>query len=185
MGRYLAIGLRLETAVKKEDVKEHLDRLSLEDVCKQVESKLHLENIYTRQDTDNYYVFRIKDSLLEEELIPFLKKFYELRYKFGDEYDVQEVMETLSKESTLKERLALLERKRFQTYQEGSDVDYLRVEGGWSHEVYCFSNCAVLSIDGKIMMECYKGLFEFFRCSIIEQLSQFKLSQALHIWIDG
>ena len=47
------------------------------------------------------------------------------------------------------------------------------------------SDNAILSIDGKIAMECYGSLFDFFGRCIAAQLQEFALSRALTVWIDG
>ena len=39
----------------------------------------------------------------------------------------------------------------------------------------------VLSLDGKIWMECYAKLFDFFARLIREKLSQYRLSNSLYI----
>lgn len=43
----------------------------------------------------------------------------------------------------------------------------------------------ILSIDGKILMECYEGLFDFFTRMIRERLSKYKLADALLVSISG
>ena len=185
MGQFLAIGLRLELAARKQDVAKHLEKTTLEDVLKQVEEKYHLNDIYVRDDSDDYYVFKLKDELLDRELIPFLAKFYSLRYQSGSELDSPDVLDTLKRIDNTRDRLELLERKQFQTYQEGEDFDYCRINDQWSNKIHICSNNAILSIDGKIFMECYGDVFDFFRRCIVAQMSNFKIAEALTVWIDG
>ena len=185
MGQYLAIGLRLELAASKQDVAKHLEETPLEEVLKQIEDKYHLNDIYEREDHDDYYVFKVKEELLDRELIPFLEKFYSLRYPAGSDIDAPDALQALKGIDNTNDRLKLLSRKSFQTYQEGEDFDYCRIGGFWSNKVRISSSNAILSIDGKILMECYGGVFDFFRRCIVAQMSDFKLAEALTVWIDG
>ena len=120
--------------------------------------------------------------MLDKEFIPFLEKFYQLRYQDGGNYDALEELNSIPDTPS---RLALLNKKSFQTYQMGSDNDYHRVNGSWNYEVPIHNTYAILSLDGKILMECYNEVFNFLRRCIIAQLPEFKLSKALSIWIDG
>ena len=52
-------------------------------------------------------------------------------------------------------------------------------------EIRVCSYNAILSIDGKIAMECYGRVFDFFSRCIAAQLQEFALSKALTVWIDG
>lgn len=185
MGQFLAIGLRLELAVRKQDVAEHLENTSLEEILKQIEEKCHLNDIYKRDDTDDYYIFKLKEELLDSELVPFLEKFYSLRYPLGSELDSHDVLDALKDIDNTHDRLELLTYKRFQTYQEGEDFDYCRIGNSWSNKVRICSNNAILSIDGKIIMECYGDVFSFFRRCIVAQMSNFKIAEAMTVWIDG
>lgn len=185
MGQFLAIGLRLELAARKQDVAKHLEETPLEEVLKQIEEKYHLNDIYVRDDTDDYYVFKVKEELLDNELIPFLEKFYSLRYPADSDTDASDALQTLKDIDNTRDRMKLLSHKSFQTYQEGEEFDYCRIGGFWSNEVRVCSNNAILSLDGKILMECYGGVFDFFRRCIVAQMSDFKLAEALTVWIDG
>ena len=185
MGCYLAIGLKIKTAIGKEEISKHLDEMPLDEFFKEIEKEYHLEDIYVRQETEDYYVYTLDEKLLDKEFIPFLEKFYQLRYQDGNNYDVPDVLEELNSIPDTSSRLALLSKKSFQTYQIGSDNDYHRVNGSWNHEVPIYNTYAILSLDGKIIMECYNGVFKFLRRCIIAQLPEFKLSKALSIWIDG
>lgn len=185
MGRYLAIGVKLQTAVRKEEISKHLEEASIEDILDQVETKYHLKDIYVRKEEEDYYVYRLDETLLNKEFIPFLEKFYALRYEEGDNYDASDVLDKLKSLPDTPARLAILDERRYQTFQEGSDFEYFRVNGSWNNELAISSSYAVLSIDGKIIMECYNDLFAFLRRCIMAQLTEFKISQALDIWLEG
>lgn len=96
MGCYLAIGLKIKTAIGKKEISKHLDEMPLEDIFKEIEKEYHLEDIYVRQETEDYYVYTLDEKLLDKEFIPFLEKFYQLRYQDGNNYDAPDVLEELN-----------------------------------------------------------------------------------------
>lgn len=88
-------------------------RDATEDIFKEIEKEYHLEDIYIRQETEDYYVYTLDEKLLDKEFIPFLEKFYQLRYQDGDNYDAPDVLEELNSIPDTSSRLALLSRKTF------------------------------------------------------------------------
>lgn len=129
-------------------------------------------------------MYSLKKEILDEELMPFLRKFYSFRYPDGTNGDSSYALEDLEKLPDTTSRLAVLENKSCQTYQEGGEFCHYDIKGLWDG-VRLSCNNAILSLDGKIVMECYGHVFNFFRRCIIAQMSEFKLSQALSVWIDG
>lgn len=117
--------------------------------------------------------------------MPFIEKFYALRYYEANCYDSGAVVEKLKKLTDTSARLALLEDRCFQTYQEGDDVDYFYTDEYGSNYIRICNYNAILSLDGKIMMECYGSVFDFFRRCIAAQMPEFELAKALTVWIDG
>lgn len=185
MGQFLAIGLRLSVAIRKKDIERHLDEKSADSIFRQIEDEYHLSDIYDCKEENDYYVYHIKKELLDEELIPFIEKFYTLRYPKDSKLDNSYAIDTLKALPDTSARLALLEKKSFQTYQEGSEVNYFYIDKFVSNKIRVYSNNAILSIDGKIFMECYEDLFKFFRHCIKTLMSEFILSKSLTVWIDG
>ncbi len=187
MGCYLAIGLKLTLAIRKKDLADIVnDEVSSVDILKQLEEKFHLKGIYTFHEEEDYYIYKIKDSVLEKEAKDFLRNFYKLRYVDEDSLDgAEKVLEDVKDFSSLDAIASVLKEKRYQTFQEGDYADYIRILNPFRNNLRVFCNCAILSLDGKIIMECYGDLFKFLRRCIVAQLSEYDLSQALDIWIDG
>lgn len=185
MGQFLAIGLRLTAAIKKKDIEKQSDDKSADDILKLVEEKYNLTGIYDRKEEGEYYVYHLKNKLLDKELVPFTEKFYTLRYPKGAEMDEADALDDIKSQPDTSARLALLERKRYQAYQVGDEVDYFYPYILRSSEISIYSHNAILSIDGKIIMECYGHLFDFFRRCIAAQMQEFELAKALTVWIDG
>lgn len=185
MGQFLAIGLRLTAAIRKKDIEKQSDDKSADDILRLVEEKYHLTGIYDRKEDGEYYVYRLKNELLDKELVPFTEKFYSLRYTKGAEMDEADALDDLKSLPDTSARLALLEKKRYQVYQVGDEVGYFYPYNWRSSEISVYCHNAILSIDGKIIMECYGHVFDFFRRCIAAQTPEFELAKALTVWIDG
>ena len=182
MGQYLAVGLRLKTSVRKE---KQLEGKLVEEILGKVEDKYNLSEIYERREEETYYEYSIKKEVLDKELVPLIEKFYALRYTKGERTDAANVIETLKALPDTSARLELLNDRRYQTYQAGNDMDYFNIDVFPPMEIRVCSYNVILSIDGKIAMECYGRAFDFFSRCIAAQLQEFALSKALTVWIDG
>ena len=182
MGQYLAVGLRLKASVRKD---KQLDSKSVGEILGKVEDKYNLSEIYERREEETYYEYSIKKEVLDKELVPLIEKFYALRYTKDERTDAADVIEALKALPDTSARLELLNERRYQTYQAGDDMDYFYIDAFPPMKIRVCSDNAILSIDGKIAMECYGSLFDFFGRCIAAQLQEFALSRALTVWIDG
>lgn len=182
MGQYLAVGLRLKASVSKE---KQLEGKSIEEILGKVEDKYNLSEIYERREEETYYEYSIKKEVLDKELVPLIEKFYALRYTKDERTDATNVIGALKALPDTSARLELLNDRRFQTYQAGDDMEYFYLDVFPPMKIRVCSCNAILSIDGKIAMECYGRVFDFFSRCIAAQLQEFALSKALTVWIDG
>lgn len=182
MGQYLAVGLRLKATVSKE---KQLEGKSIEEILGKVEDKYNLSGIYERREEETYYEYSIKKEVLDKELMPLIEKFYALRYTKDERTDATNVIGALKALPDTSARLELLNDRRFQTYQAGDDMEYFYLDVFPPMKIRVCSSNVILSIDGKIAMECYGRVFDFFSRCIAAQLQEFALSKALTVWIDG
>ncbi|MBM6884105.1 hypothetical protein H6A30_14185 [Bacteroides caecigallinarum] len=185
MGQFLAIGLMLGVAVRKDYIRKHVNENRTEEyILNQIIEKLRLED-FKRIEHDCYYEFELDRDLLDKELITFLKRFYSIRYIGKCKYESEFVISKLESLSTIDERLEILKDRSFQSYQDDSKYEYFYVDDDNWHEIPYNAREMILSIDGKIMMECYDEVFDFFRRCIVSQLSDLKLSNAIDVYISG
>lgn len=81
MGQYLAIGLVTEfgTSIK------NLKNVTKDELITEMENKLHFcPEIYDFSETSDHYLFNLKSQVLENQLVPFLKKIYPMIYRGSD-----------------------------------------------------------------------------------------------------
>lgn len=142
------------------------------------------ENLFDFHEDEEGIYFSIKPDVLTKYLYALLKRFYAMRYSEGHDYDSEEALKAVEGCKDINEITALLKEKTFQTFQEGFHYDYVkatRTIGGMLVTV----KSIILSVDGKIIMECYGELFRFFTRLILEKLGDIPLSKALRVYIDG
>ena len=182
MGRYLIIGLKLEACVYKDRINKYVsERRTKTDILAELENTLRLGSEYDRKEEEDCYTYSLKQEICDKELLSFLKCFYDLRY-IGENRESDTVMEKLSALSP-QERLNLLEQKRFECFQEDEKTHYCYLDNcGW-FEIPVYTRKIVLSMDGKIIMECYNEILDFFRRCIAKQLEDFRLTKALDVYL--
>ena len=131
-------------------------------------------------------MFKIKDKLLETELIDFLGDFYAARMSFnGRSGECDSLISTLKEVHTAEEIMSLAEEKCWEHFQKDSYWDSVCIrDEGW-HRAYLDMAGIDLSLDGKILMECYNGIFQFFTSLVQEKFNKYSLSKALRVTITG
>ena len=65
----MAIGLRIRAAVRKSEVEKHLNGKSVDDILGQIEKRYGLADIYERKEKDEYYVYSLKNDILDKEYV--------------------------------------------------------------------------------------------------------------------
>lgn len=182
MGQFLIIGLKLKACVYKDSINNYINEERTEaDILTELEEALRVGKEYDRQEKEDYYTYSLKQEICEKELLPFLKRFYDLRYT-GENRGSDFVMEKLSALS-YQERLNLLEQKQFQCFQEDEKTHYFYLDNCRRFEIPVYTQKIVLSMDGKIIMECYNKILDFFRRCIVKQLEDFRLAKTLDIYL--
>lgn len=181
MGQYLCIGLKTRLKANKEEMGKTAEKIA--------EAKSFLENnyiytgLYDLEETDKEYIYTLKEEIMKWEFIPFLKAFYRIRYdETGSSCNNDYVIKELLQHSTVEEWMRIAQEKRYESYQIDSHIGVVRMES-FNNRFYVTVENLILSIDGKILMECYDDLFRFFTCCVKKRLEAFKLSDAILVYI--
>ena len=165
----------------------HTSSVGSQNAIKYVEDNYAPLDIYDRTENEEYVMFKIKHKLLETELIDFLGDFYAARMPFdGGEYsECDSLISTLKEAQTAEEIMSLAEKKCWEYFQKDSYWDSICIrDEGW-RRAYLDLGGIDLSLDGKILMECYNGLFKFFTSLVQEKFNKYSLSKALRVTITG
>ena len=77
----------------------------------------------------------------------------------------------------------MAERRCFECYQEGYSISYpIYGEKKFEYATVMVDHI-LLSLAGKIMMECYDDMFAFFTRLIRERMASYKLADSLLVYI--
>ena len=185
MGRYLVIGITTEMAFKKSEAIKQFD--TLESASEFVEQNYAPTEVFNKEENDEYIGYSIKPELLETELVPFLNVFYDSRFQEGD-YQLkhkQEILNDISQQSTADAIINLAKKKKYECFQDDPYWDPYWIEGkGWDYLRISTSGIS-LSFDGKIIMEEYGSLFEFFQDLIKAKFGKYLIAKAIRVTITG
>lgn len=181
MGQYLTIGIATSFVTSKKETERVFK--SVADYKTAFENEFNRNGIYQMTETDSIIMFELKPESVEHEWVDFIRDFYHLRY--GDEGEYREVLETLSTCNTLQKWLDIAENNRFECYQADGYLQYPIERPVFPRNLYVDVQQVILSIDGKIVMECYNDLFAFFTKILREKLSRYRMADSLLVYITG
>jgi len=187
MGQFLAIGLAHEIVTFREGMKK--ENISKEELQQEMEQTMLFDmKLYDEIETDKILTFKLKNQVLERDLIPFLEVLYPIVYKnsYHDEY------------------LKLLQELRTTPYTEWIDLADMRSNYAFQLDEYgeskyvSFSTksfCPTIRLDfktlmlymgdGKIITEGIGNLLIFFKHCIIETFKEHPISKSMHVYITG
>jgi hypothetical protein len=156
MGRFLGIGLVTKIKVAKTEVQKA--QMSVEQLQAKIEQELGFDTgLYDLIENEDVYEFQLKEEILFEQLLPFLKTIYPLLYDKSDYYD--SILGKLS--STPSSQWIEFSKKESEEafqFDEYGDCDYLR-EKFVDFKIHYES--VMLSMEGKLQWKCTVGNFDF------------------------
>ncbi len=181
MGRFLCIGLNTQLVISRTPYRR--PEVSQEEVEKAVEQFWVNKDIYDLSVTEKDWIYTLKKEAIEKEWLSFLKDFYEMRYTgCGVEKYVNKALEMLSERSGFEEWMALANERMNPFYQTDKRLDWVSA-GKWVSIYDMQIECVLLSMDGKIIMECYRDVLRFFTYCVRERLKHYRLAQAVEVYI--
>jgi len=177
MGRFLVIGIATRMVADKNECEKAFK--GVEGLKAAMENQFNSSGIYQMSETESKIILELKPEVAEREWIDFIGAFYDIRYSDYVERDM--VFEELSQKDNLKDWLEIAEGKEFEGYQ-ATHFYYCPMDSPSAfYDAYVSMDVVILSLDGKIMMECYDSLFDFFTRLIREKLSNYRLADSLII----
>ena len=185
MGQYLTIGIVTKFMIGKARAKQQASATT-EEVREALQMHHNQSGIYNLEEDEGGVWLSLKPEIAEAELIEFLKDFYALRYPDEKLRNTMVRMSEIESRRTLDEWMELASNKRCQAFQLDDFVFYYTpFPRGWTDSLDTRVEQIILSLDGKIIMECYGDLFEFFTNLIKERLSKYRLANSLLVNISG
>ncbi len=183
MGQYLTIGIAtsIRAYLKRQDF-----RLTIEEMRNSLEKQFNQTGIYNVMEYEDAGVrLTLKPEVAEPDWIPMIKDFYDLRYNEGNRYGAD--LKVLMNMTKLEEWIELSDKKMYQGYQTVDQYYYGYKDeiNGWNRYIETQQEIIALSLDGKIIMECYNDVLEFFTKLIREKLGKYRLADAMVVEICG
>lgn len=171
MGQYLSICLRHSIDVDRKEAERACGSYK-EAVTKLTDWLGGNEELFHIEASDTIISFTLKPKVAMNHIADLLRRFYNLYYGHPDE----EVMEQIEKCADWDEVLKLADRRCFEAFQEHHRYDYLYVKG---HSVNYRVYTILLTVEGKIEMECYGQTFTLLDRLLHEKLSSNPLATLL------
>lgn len=181
MGQFLHISLVTELKLDKSQADKY--KLSLEDIKQNMQKNAFPNlDLYQSIDPENYH-WKLKEEILENGLLKFLKDFYPQYYK-NDVKMYQSVLQDLESK-TAKEILEKAENKGEEAFQLASyGYFYLSFpEKDFRPEISGHYEAITLALEGKIMMETYGRMFDFYTESLQLRFQKHNIAKTLLIQI--
>lgn len=183
MGQYLSVGIVTRIAADKERAVQLYG--SVEDFKTGFEKEFNQRKIYQLSESESSILLELKPEVAEKEWVPFIRDFYDLCY--NGNVDVSKELDALSKENSLESWLRLADERKLYYYQTDGYMERypMQCPNAFHRSLYVSMKQVILAIDGKIIMESYRGMFDFFARSIRKCLSDYRLADSLYVSITG
>jgi len=186
MGQFLAMGLAHEIVVSRDDLKKK--KISIEELRQEMEKSLLLDlSLYDETEKDNYLVFKLKDSILETDLIPFLEVLHPLVYgeRNADEYN--EVLKEL-RSTPSSEWIDLAKRQSFEAFQYDvyGESCYIEFPKAFQPTIrLSVKRVAIYYGHGKISTEGIDEFTDFFNYCIRKTFKEHPIAKSVQVYISG
>lgn len=175
MGAFLHIGLRIRLSMSKDEFAEQTA-----DIMHELESVVDL-SIYESSETAHELVWSIKPTLLEKELVPFLRKQFRLLADEGPTNDHQRVLAELGAIKTVDELQNWCTLTRSYPVR-WNGYDSLTLGQGRRRRHVAVEQLVFVS-EGKIIMEEWGGILDYIERLITLANPEYGLAKAACISI--
>lgn len=181
MGTYMGIGIVTKMGISKSTVEEM--ESTIDDIQSKISKEFNIDfDIYTVVENDNAYIFNLKDTIMEEQLKPFLQEIYPAIYSDSNYYEsILKYLDKLKADKIIE--FAKEKSKEAFQYDKYGERDYFYGSFGRCLEISY--ETIMISSEGKISMECYGKHFKFFKSCIVKAYPQYSIANSLRVYITG
>jgi len=135
------------------------------------------------QEDDNQVSWKIKPQTLEGNFVEFVENQYNL---YGTASDWQEEVMAIRNANDGQKRLELAAAKEFENFQLITHIfDFIRMSDTFRTSVDVNYHLIALFIDGKIIMECYKNILNYFVRNIRLLNREYPIAECCKVMITG
>lgn len=186
MGQYLCTGIMMSHSVSKARL-EKLDISKDKLVENMVKTLCFCPELYDLKENDEIISFDIKQSVIENQLIPLLEELYPRLYpeeedkRYSGYTDILEILKNT-------EPATWIDFACDNEYQSILLDDYpidsfLKFGKGFNTHIPISHQALRLCSEGKTLMEVYGGQFNFFSYCIAQAFDSFSLAKAVRVYL--
>lgn len=183
MGRFLCIGICTRISVRRDELKYKFENTGQAVTAIRNYFQIEDEELFKVEEYESVVILNISPEILSKELRSVLERFYQTRYGTHVS-EAPCVFEAMKECVTAEDLLSLAEKKQFEIFQTGSSYDFVPTECT-PGDMMVSVDSVILSLSGKIMMECHGSLFRYLTSLIRKELQGFRLANAIRLYIDG
>ena len=181
MGLYMAIGVINKITFTKKEIETI--KLNIEEFKDRLEKEFDLNfNLYDLKEVDEVYTFTLKDSIIDSQLKMLLIDIYPTIY--DDTRDYLHILEKLNNLNS-DEIIEFAKDKSEEAFQYDNYGHNDVIYGIFNNRVNISYETIMLSVEGKVSMECYDKHFNFFKKSIVKAYPKYSIINSLRVYITG
>jgi hypothetical protein len=187
MGQYLITGLIKIISINKSDVKSKYSNktISLDQIKSAVYKSINSDN-YNFTETDECYIWSIKPSLFDKDFEIFLEDQYLIYEKDKLKGGQKEIIEKIKEIQSGEEIIKIAEESTnvyFRCINNIYDSFTILHDGMWHDYVYADFTLIALFVDGKIIMECYGSILDYFSSILRKQHTLYPVAECMGVFI--
>ena len=180
MAQFLTIALKATIVVSKKLL--DADRISKEIAIETVESNYDLSH-YDYFETEHFHLWKLKDTILAEEIIPFLQNAYAFYYDKDEEANYQGIIGAVKRNKSYDSLFKLAkeaEYEHFELYNKQYAQYHLKKQGKHLKVDY---NLILLFKSERLRIDDFDKTFAFLENCMQKAFSEFQLSKVLEIYV--
>ncbi len=180
MGTYLSTNLWFEVNISRKAIQNN--GLDNEGLINFLKSEIDFQpDIYELENNEESFTFRLKSSLIEQELLPFLEAYYAVYYSNPQ----------TDRSTSLLNHLRLISPNQWAEYLSQDDADPIYTErdsydlGNYRESLYVSVKYWRLTFEGKVMAEEMGAHLNLFTYALKRAFANFKIAHALDVTLLG
>jgi hypothetical protein len=182
MGTYLATGIVQDIVIDKRDIR--FKDITAVIIQKHLTKELDI-NYYNFSEDSDQYCWKIKPEIFESELVEFLRSQFAM-YKDIQDESMKKTLAQLAIVKTGSEILSLASSRNLVNFQLLEPIThYIRVvrDNGFDEAIDVSYKLISYFLNGKIIMECYNSIFNYFERNIRLQAEKYPLVNCIKVMI--
>jgi len=179
LGQYLQLGICSRIVIQKERTAKL--NVSIEKVTEALDKVMDM-SLFERGDTEEQYIFTIKEFIVLDQLNQFLEFQFSLYPQQHYKESFETALKAVSEQSSLQNILELAKARKFSCFQRNIITDEILVND-W-HGLKVEYDMWIMFVEGKLVMETYNNFLRYFEKQVRTSSKNWSISGAFRCFID-